>query len=137
MPLVADIPIGNNGTLIKGLSDRSADLEARRVLEGVRVNPAGTPSAPYTQPALISGAGAIVVLGWGESLGPDYFQVSVDGAAPVALVPITSSTILGYGGSAVNGIILTGLTPGWHNFTLSGTAGVQGGPFSGCALWPL
>ena len=139
MPIVPMLPPGQNVSLIRGLSDRTRSMEARRALIGLataKVNalvangswtlPTGFPS----ETILVGPSGAVwCQWGYDESLSENALVgVSVDGATPTVM----SGEFSGMAG-------ISGITPGYHVFQLQtfGTSspGLIYNPF--ITVWPL
>lgn len=136
MPIVAPVPIGNNTTLIRGLDDRLADMEARRTEFGGGVAAATAtlpdaqwvfpPSWPVVTKATPNGA-AMLQFGYqnpqGDFTTGNYQATggySVDNGTPVA---VYTEQFANSQSGLITGpfwiIPVMGLSAGWHTFQIA------------------
>lgn len=133
MPLVQLLPQGSNVGMVKGLSERTRSLEARRASIGV--NMSGVPTdievtgwlpvdGGTTSVVLVGPSGAVWAMTGTEDIDSVVLGVSVDGGTPTNL-PFSP--------------VISGLTPGWHTFSIqidgSFSFGITAVPWM--IVWPL
>lgn len=144
MPKVVPLPIGQDVMLLQGLSEQSQTMIARRNQMGLAtygssyawqdsavINTWLNPPWPGIDRCVLDsgnvwvnfGVGSDAFTTYGSTADSGFTGVSVDGATPFALTmteaPGYVAPVIMYSSSTVLGAAITGLTPGWHTFTLN------------------
>lgn len=155
MPFVHPLPMGQNVTMVRGISERARSLEALRNQLALSIGgpdgtiPGAIPPGPWIYPQdwpsiqvnvgasglLFTLFGAVNVDGSGDlhmRVGPGIDGVDPQGHGFTAGANVSSTSGLSQNGGVM--ILSTGLTPGFHTVTL-GLQTILGGGGTATRPW--